>query len=184
MMRQSQRVRIFAGGFLIGCVIAAGIAFLRNAHEGEEELARLPSFQRIVPPPPLPADLPFEAEKAFSAWQSAERGETRWLVQDPSGKLWRISLAEGPLLIYRGDEIQVDGNPGIEPPALRAGLEHNEFEILSFDPLKTIFTVRINPFGANSIEESVRLLESRAPYILGASPIPHGVEKMTRLDAN
>lgn len=174
-MKQSQRVRIFAGGFFAGCILAAGIALLRNASEPDRDLGPLTVFERATPVPPLP-DLPFEYEKAFSAWQSPESDEIRWLVPDLSGRLWRVSLQGETVTIWRANELRVDGNPGIEPPALRAGLEHNHFEILTFDPLETIFTVKIDPFEPNSIEENIRLLLSREPYIIDAGPILFGEE--------
>ena len=171
-MKQSQRVRVFAGGFFIGCVIAAGIAFLRSASDHSNDPAPLSTFERSAEAIPLP-DLPFEHEKAFSIWVSPETGETRWLVQDDSKNLWRVSRLDEQVEILRANEIRVDGNPGIETPALRAGLEHNEFEILTFDPLTKVITVKISPFQPNAIEESVQLLISRDPYILDAAPIPY-----------
>jgi len=183
MIPQAQRVKVFAGGFFIGCIIAAAIALYRAAGEEGAPLPPLTTFEVTTADIPLP-ELPFPHPKPFKTWTSPETTETRWLVQDQSENLWRVSQNGDAVQIFRANELQVDGNPGIETPALRAGLEHNGFEILSFDPLTTIFTVAINPFDANSIEKNARLLVSREPYILGAGPIPFGTDKLTRFDTN
>jgi len=183
MIPQAKRVRVFAGGFFIGCLLAAGLALYRGAVDPAESFAPLPVFEVAVDPIELPT-LPFEHEEAFRTWIAPETGEIRWLVQDVNQSLWRVSLNGEEVEVVRAGELQVDGNQGIETPALRAGLEHNDFEILSFAPLTTIFVVKVNPFEPNSIEESVRLLKSRSPYIIDAAPIPYGSEKLSRLETN
>jgi len=180
---QSQRVKVFAGGFFLGCLIAGGIALFRAQTERDSKPAPLPTFAHASEEIALPL-LPFPHGAPFKTWVSPDTSEIRWLVRDEAGSLWRVSRLGDDVQIYRADELQVDGNPGIEPPALRAGLEHNGYEILTFAPLQTIFTVAINPFEPNSIEKNVQLLVSREPYILHASPIPFGKDKLTRAEVN
>ena len=170
-MKQSQRVRIFGAGFLGGCVLAAGIALLRSQDEPP-------------PPPPLPAwtalkttpDLPQSGEtypadlKLFRSWES-DSGDIRWIARGPDEVIWRITEEGETIRIVRADRIRVFGNPGIEIPALEAGLKHNGFEILDFHPGKTAFIVPVSPFEPNAIEEAQRLLESRQPYIRSTEPI-------------
>lgn len=175
-MKQSQRVRIFAGGFFIGCIIAAAIAMLRNAGTPEPTGFEITSFVRTLEPAPLP-ELPFEHKPVFSAWTAPDTGENRWLVPDYEGQIWRVSQKGDEIEIVLADRLHVDGNPGIESPALRAGLEHNHFEILNFNPHNTTFIVKINPFEPNSIEENLNVLHSRDPYIIGASTIPYETQE-------
>jgi len=172
VMKQSKRIRVFAIGFLGGCVIAAGFAFLRNAGQSETELPPLPEWSTLLEPPALP-ELPFPDAESVKAWESPESGQTRWLLKRADKSLWQLTMgAEGSTQLIRADALVADGNPGIEIPALRAGLEHNGFEILSFDLRETRFTLSANPFLPDEIEESIRLLNDRKPYILEARPIP------------
>tara|TARA_R100000027_G_scaffold391_2_gene483 strand:+ start:16920 stop:17474 length:555 start_codon:yes stop_codon:yes gene_type:complete len=182
-MKQSQRVRIFGGGFFIGCILAAGISLFRNASGPPEVEITLTEFTRTVEPVSLP-ELPFEHKPAFSTWISEESEEVRWLVPDFEGRLWRVSSNGEAVEVVLADRLRVEGNPGIESPALRAGLDHNNFEILDFNPHEMIFIVKINPFEPNSIEENLEVLLSRDPYIIGASPIPYAAEESEASQSN
>ncbi|MFP4353105.1 MAG: hypothetical protein ACLFRP_00280 [Puniceicoccaceae bacterium] len=171
-MKQSRRIRVFGVGFLAGCVLAAGIAFLRVATDESVEEPPLPAWRSASEPVPSPS-LPFPAS-VVKVWTTAEEPlEIRWMVATPEKDLWRA--AEGPAgsSLVRADRIAVLANPGIDPPALRAGLEHNGFEILSFNPAETRFVVAVNPFEPDAIERAIRLLRQRRPYIFDAEPVPY-----------
>lgn len=170
-MKQSQRVKIFGVGFLAGCIVAAGIAFLRARDEPP-------------PPPPLPtwnpvADYSLHSSLVeslpkgltpFRAWETSTQ-EIRWVGRDAQNRMWRVTQNQDNVAVIRADRLRVFGNPGIEIPALEAGLEHNGFEILEFDQPETSFVVPVSPFQPNAIEEARRLLESREPYIVSTEPI-------------
>ena len=171
-MKQSRRVRVFGVGFLAGCLLAAGIAFLRMATDDSVDETPLPEWKTADKPVPAPP-LPFPAS-VVKVWRTAEEPrEIRWLVATPEKELWRAEDGPDGFALVRADRIEVLANPGIEPPALRAGLEHNGFEILSFQPLETRFVVAVNPFDADAIERAVRLLRQRQPYIVDAGPVPY-----------
>jgi len=170
-VKQPQRVRIFGVGFLGGCILAAGFAFFRSADEPAPPPA-LPKWTPLPSPPPLPTDSPLSADlKPFRAWMS-EEGVVRWVFRDKNGMIGRATRHGDTVTVIRADRILVGGNPGIEIPALEAGLKHNGFEILEFHPLRTEFVVAVNPFEPNAVEEARRLLESRTPYILSTEAIP------------
>lgn len=163
-MTPSRRVRVFGTGFLAGCVLAAAIAWFRAADEPPPP-EPLPSWSTISPPPPLPSAAGEAMEmRPIKAWESAG-GARRWLAEDADGDLWRIGADGDGAAIVRADRIRAFGSPGIEFPALRAGLVHNGFEPLSFDPLEILFVVPVNAFEPDAIERAQRLLESRKPYI-------------------
>jgi len=170
-MKQSQRVRVFAVGFFAGCMLAAGIALLRSKDEPKPE-EPLPAWSVLTTVPEIPvaeAKLPPGLD-AFKAWRSDD-GTLRWLARDGDESFWRISLSDAPVEVIRADRIRALGNPGIEIAALEAGLEHNNFEILEFDPVATAFTVPVAPFEPNAVEEARRLLESRQPFIQSTESI-------------
>lgn len=164
-MKQSQRVRVFGAGFLGGCVLAAGFAFLRSNDEPPAP-EPLPNWEVLTPSPEIPAgpDTLPPGLDPFKSWRS-DGGAVRWLARDDRKRFWRISESENGVRVIRADRILVFGNPGIEIPALEAGLEHNHFEILEFDPAETTFIIPVSPFEPNAVEEARRLLESRQPYI-------------------
>lgn len=170
-MKQSQRVRIFGVGFLGGCILAAGVALFRAKDEPDPP-APLLVWTVVTPIPEIPAEpesLP-RGFDPFKFWRS-DSGLHRWVGRDGEDRFWRISESADGLRVVRADRIRVFGNPGIEIPALEAGLEHNEFEILEFDPRETAFIVPVSPFEPNAVEEAQRLLESRQPYIQSTEPL-------------
>lgn len=181
-MKQSQRIRVFAGGFLGGCIIAAGIAFFRMASEENIEEAPLPAWTTTTEEISLP-ELILPIKKVVKTWTTEDTTEVRWLIATKNGSLWRVSADPNQApKVNSADSLHAMGNPGIEIPALRAGLEHNEFEILDFDPIETIFTVGIDPFSPDSIEKSIRLLKKRGPYIIDAAPIPYTKNSSANFD--
>lgn len=178
-MNRSTRIRVFATGFLGGCLVAAGIAFVRiESGPPKDPLPPLPSWKTIAPPP-APPETPHPSpgvERVVKAWRTPSGDARRWLVRSERGRLWRIEARGDGITVLRADRIAVSGNPGIETPALRAGLAHNGFEVLSFDPGETLFTVAVDPFRPDAIERARRLLLSRDPYILDAEGIGFGAE--------
>ncbi|MEM0967208.1 MAG: hypothetical protein AAGJ81_13770 [Verrucomicrobiota bacterium] len=170
-MKQSQRVRIFGVGFFAGCLLAAGFAFLRSSDEAESPLAPLPSWQTTTDFSGLP-ETPFALNRVVKAWVSPEISGKRWLVEAEDKSLWRITEGDDlATVIIQADEIIAMGNPGIETEALEAGLQHNEFEIISFNPAATRFVISVDPFLPDSVEQSIRILDDRKPYILEAKPL-------------
>ena len=182
-MKQSRRVRIFGVGFLAGCLLAAGIAFLRVATDDSVKEAPLPEWRSTAEPIPAPP-LPFPAS-VVKVWTTAgEPREIRWMVATPEKELWRAGEGPAGFSLVRADRIEVLANPGIEAPALRAGLEHNGFEILSFHPVETRFVVAVNPFEPDAIERAIRLLRQRRPYIVDAGPVPYADTSNSEPDGN
>ncbi len=169
-MNPSRRIRIFGLGFFGGCLLAAGIAWLRVADDPPPPPS-LPTWTTLTgntPPPPNGA--PPGDFRIVKTWRSPAGG-FRWLVQDEEEVLWRIGDTPDATETVRADRIHVFGAVGIEVEALRAGLRHNGFEPLEFYLPEIRFLVAVDPFEPDSIEQAVRLLESRKPYITEVRPI-------------
>jgi len=179
MMEQSRRIRVFAVGFGIGCILAAGIAFYRFAAERSEPLAPLPqwaSARNIEGPRQMETlELALPGVRYVRTWKAENRENgapvRRHLLRDGEKRFWHVDEIGGGQRIQRADLLEVHGNQGIEYPALLAGLEHNEFEIVYSHPSRHIFIVRLDPFDPLAIERSIRLLKSREPYIIDALPV-------------
>lgn len=170
---------MFAVGFGIGCIMAAGLAFYRFSLNQSEPVAPLPEWSSVAqaegPRNREALELALPGLQFVRTWHLERPSEglpvQRHLVRDEERRFWHINERGGGQRVQRADLLEVHGNRGIEYEALAAGLEHNNFKIVQSLPWQRIFLVKLDPFDPLGVEKSIRLLRSREPYIVDALPV-------------
>lgn len=185
-MKQTQRLKIFGIGFILGCVVVSFIISAKNAKKRQmEKLLEEPQNQTISGdfaepiPDGVPAAIKAGRIAEFKHWgknseQSTNKRNRSWLLKFNHNYTWvqmdEIVDQDKVEYIYQAaDQVQVKLNSGIKRSTFIESLDNEKYHYREFHKKPEIHIIGINSVTIDSVSSAISDLASN-PLIIDTKP--------------